>query len=333
MDLPPSATQGVLHHVPPLSTFEPSSPSNTSPQHTHQPPPNLLLWIGGLFDTYHTVQYPFTLAQRLPASWSLATTNLSSAGTGWGIASLGQDVAEISKLVSYFRNEGKRGGKVVIMGHSTGCQDCLHYACSAVTTTTTTTTPDSDHGLPDADGKKAQRQKVDAIILQAPVSDREAIAMDGDASKIGAANELARHWLQTDRGEDCLPASLTATMFGNCPITARRWLSLTSPDKNGEDDYFSSDLPEARLRQSFGNVEVPVLVLMGEADEYVPGSVDKSAVVGRWIDILREKGTRVGEDSEKLLGGATHNLNGVGDDVVDELCNRVIKFLKSVEDE
>jgi triacylglycerol esterase/lipase EstA (alpha/beta hydrolase family) len=151
----PSSTPGVLHHVAPVSAFEITSTTSVST-------PNLLLWIGGLTDTYHSVSYVYTLASALPSSWSLAQVNLSSAGSGWGIASLDQDVNELSSLIAHFRTQGKQ--KVVIMGHSTGCQDCLHYSAS----------PD----------KRGDRANVDGTILQASVSDREAIAMDMPAQDL-----------------------------------------------------------------------------------------------------------------------------------------------------
>ncbi|KAG9824819.1 DUF1749-domain-containing protein, partial [Aureobasidium melanogenum] len=144
----PSATTGTLHHVPPVSAFEITSSSSNSS--------NLLLWIGGLTDTYHSVDYVYQLAKSLPKTWSLAQTNLSSAGSGWGTSSLSQDVNEISSLVHHFRTQGKQ--KIVIMGHSTGCQDCLHYFAS--------------------EDKRGDRAAVDGVVLQASVSDREAIAMD-----------------------------------------------------------------------------------------------------------------------------------------------------------
>jgi pimeloyl-ACP methyl ester carboxylesterase len=291
---PPSATPGILHHVPPVSAFEVTSGSSS---------PNLLLWIGGLTDTYHSVSYVYTLAASLPSSWSLAQVNLSSAGSGWGVSSLDQDVRELDSLIQHFRAQGK--GKVVLMGHSTGCQDCLHYFASPNT--------------------QGDRVKVDGVILQASVSDREAIAMDMPPSDLSTANATAKEWCKQGKGENILPLTLTASNFGNNPVTARRWVSLAC--KGGEDDYFSSDLSDEQLQQTFGKVDKPLLILYGEEDEYVPKYVDRKALVQRWIGFVKGE---VDEQSKTLLGGASHNLNGDEEEVVDELVKRVGRFLSSI---
>lgn len=295
-----SATSGTLHHIPPVSAFEPTP---TSPN-----PSNLLIWIGGLFDTYHSVEYTYTLAKRLPSDWSLAQVNLSSAATGWGTSSLGRDVSELSKIIGYFRKTRK--GKIVIMGHSTGCQDCMHYITSK--------------------DENGHREKVDGVVLQAPVSDAEAMAQAMPKERLEQANKLAEHWISTGREEDCLPQSLTSGIFSKCPVTARRWLSMSSPGGKGEDDYFSSYLSDERLRITFGKVNVPLLILMGEKDEYVPPQVDSKALVARWVDIMTESKSPVDNQSKELLGGATHNLNGDPAQVVDELQKRVTAFLKTI---
>ncbi|KAI4726865.1 DUF1749-domain-containing protein [Aureobasidium sp. EXF-10728] len=294
----PSATTGTLHHVAPVSAFE-VEPVSASCSST----PNLLLWIGGLTDTYHSVSYVYTLASALPSSWSLAQVNLSSAGSGWGISSLSQDVNEISSLVSHFRNQGKKN--IVLMGHSTGCQDCLHYFAS--------------------EDKRGDRAVVDGVILQAPVSDREAIAMDMDTAALDAANEMAKSWCKEGKGEHILPLPITSSNFGRNPVTARRWVALAC--KGGEDDYFSSDLGDHTLKGTFGKVDKPLLILYGEEDEYVPASVDRKALVNRWIPFVSGK---VDEQSKELLGRASHNLNGDDQEVVDELIKRVGKFLNTI---
>jgi pimeloyl-ACP methyl ester carboxylesterase len=293
---PPSSTPGTLHHVHPVSAFEVATPSRTN----NQPPTNLLLWIGGLTDTYHSVAYVYALAASLPPTWSLAQANLSSAGSGFGIASLSQDVAELSSLIHYFKS-GKKN-RVVIMGHSTGCQDCLHYFASS-----------------------GDRATVDGVILQAPVSDREAMVKDMAAESYHLACQTAQRYCQEGKGEYILPLNLTTSMFGNIPISARRWVALAC--KGGEDDYFSSDLSEERLKSTLAKVDKPLLIVYGEKDEYVPESVDKKALVARWMGVVGEKAH--GKSSD-LLDGASHNLNGDDERVVGELITRVNDFLTSL---
>ncbi|KAK8220044.1 hypothetical protein M8818_000460 [Zalaria obscura] len=317
-DKTPSQTQGILHYIPPISAFVPSRPSpsaSLNPLQT-QEPSNVLLWVGGLSDTYRSVSYPYKLASLLPPTWELAQACLSSSGHGWGHGSLGQDVAELAKIVDYFRNLKGGKGKVVLMGHSTGCQDGLHYVSSPVLEGTT-------------------RPAIDGLILQAPVSDREALVQETSKEVYGAANEMAARWIKRGKGEDILPFSVTPGVFGRVPISARRWLSLASPgpDHAGEDDYYSSDLPIERLRQSFGKVPkgTPLLILYGEKDEYVPQSVDRQALVRKWMGVVREAGSVVDVDSARLVRGASHNLNGQDEGVVEELCARVVEYLGRVE--
>ncbi|KAG9514599.1 DUF1749-domain-containing protein, partial [Aureobasidium melanogenum] len=292
----PSATAGTLHHVPPVSAFEITSSASTNT-------PNLLLWIGGLTDTYHSVDYVYQLAASLPKSWSLAQTNLGSAGSGWGTSSLSQDVNEISSLVHHFRTQGKQ--KIVIMGHSTGCQDCLHYFAS--------------------EDKRGDRAAVDGVVLQASVSDREAMAMDMEPKDLEHANNMAETWCKQGKGEHILPLNITASNFGRNPVSARRWVALAC--RGGEDDYFSSDLSDQTLKNTFGKIDKPLLILYGEEDEYVPKSVDRKALVNKWIPFVKGK---VDEQSKELLGGASHNLNGDDQEVVDELIKRVGNFLTSI---
>ncbi|KAJ9629698.1 hypothetical protein H2203_002079 [Taxawa tesnikishii (nom. ined.)] len=312
MSSPNSITSvpGVLHHIPPITAFEPTSRLQRSLN------VNTLIWIGGLFDTYLNVSYPYTLAQQLPPNWSLVQILLSSSAHGWGTGSLNFDVAELGRAVAYFKVR-RPGGKVVLMGHSTGCQDGLHYAVSPV-----------KEGL--------NRPQIEGLILQAPVSDREAIVKDLSAEIYDATNGMAARWISQGKGEDCLPLSATKRVFGSCPVSARRWISLASPgpDHAGEDDLFSSDLSLERLRSTFGKMppHTPLLLLYGGSDEYVPSHVDREALIRKWVAVVKEGNGNVDETSAKLLEGATHNLNKDPENVVQELCSRVIAFLRRLDE-
>lgn len=85
---------------------------------------NALIFIGGLGDGPHTVPYVRTVAEKLGAtdglSYSVFEFRLSSSFTAFGYHRLKDDVADISALVKYLRGLGKQ--KIVLMGHSTGCQ-------------------------------------------------------------------------------------------------------------------------------------------------------------------------------------------------------------------
>jgi hypothetical protein len=148
-------------------------------------------------------------------------------------------------------------------------------------------------------------------------------------------NALALEFVRAGRGEDVLPRELSAKALPAVPLCARRWLSLASPgpQHEGEDDMFSSDLSDSRLASSFGKVGatgVPICILYGGADEYVPGYVDKDALVRRWVRAVREGGGRVDEGSWVLKGvGHTMAEGGYGRE---EFLSRVVGFLGRVEE-
>jgi pimeloyl-ACP methyl ester carboxylesterase len=99
---------------------------------------NALVFIGGLGDGPHTVPYPRAIANALdkaPAlSFSVFEFRMKSSFLGFGFSRLANDVADISALVSYLRSLGKK--KIVLMGHSTGCQvfplvnTVFHHVCT-----------------------------------------------------------------------------------------------------------------------------------------------------------------------------------------------------------
>lgn len=169
----------------------------------------------------------------------MAEVLLSSAYNGWGTSSLARDASELAEAVTYFRQTKGRQSKIVILGHSTGCQDCMEYCVG-----------------PGAD----ERPHVDGIILQAPVSDPEAAAHLVDPAELKRANETAQEMVKNGQENDVMPNHLTRGFF-NGAVTAYRWLSLLSPDGSkqslssaasclfymssrrcpeGDDDYFSS---------------------------------------------------------------------------------------------
>ncbi|KAK0258478.1 hypothetical protein LTS16_001405 [Friedmanniomyces endolithicus] len=315
---PPSAHPGTLHFIPPnLSAFEPTKqpPSHSNPP-TNPAPTNTLLWIGGLFDTPLSTTYPLALAAALPPTWNLATASLGSAGHSWGTSSIAQDAKDIAKIVDYFRSirpaegekeKGEGRGKVVIMGHSTGCQDCMEYLVGA---------------------GSSQRPAVEGVVLQAPVSDREALGAAMAGAALREANEIAVGMCEDGREGDGLPNRLTRGVFGRIGITARRWVDIAM--EGGADDYFSSDLTDEELRGTFGRVGAggtPVLVLFSGCEENVAEGLDKEGLVGRWMGVVEGGGGRVDRVDGGVVPGATHNLNGCSEAVVDDLVQRVVRFI------
>ncbi|NP_001168923.1 uncharacterized protein LOC100382733 [Zea mays] len=210
-----------------------------------------VIFIGGLTDGLLATDYlePLSLALEVE-KWSLVQPLLSSSYTGYGISSLQQDALELEQLISYLINKENSEG-VILLGHSTGCQDIVHYmrtnfACS---------------------------KAVSGVILQAPVSDREYRATLPETAEM---IDLAAKLISEGRGMDLMPRKANS----DAPITAYRYHSLCS--YMGDDDMFSSDLSEDQLRQRLGHMSTTQCqVIFSMGDEYVPEYVDKRALVDR----------------------------------------------------
>lgn len=240
-------------------------------------------------------------------------------------------------------------GKVVLMGHSTGSQCVLHYLSRP---NPHTGVPGFDKGL-----EHCLRPVVDGAIMQAPVSDREAIYWILKEGFLGRTPvelretyerlvALAREGVEKDGVCDSmLPISLTS-QFGypvNTPISCRRFLSLISPDSPGrpsEDDMFSSDLGDAQLAKTFGMIgqrgllKHKLMVLMSGADQAVPDWVDKKKLLARWRDSTDRGEARGRWDRERsgLIPGASHALSNDDQAVPRQiLCSKVLSYLAELE--
>jgi pimeloyl-ACP methyl ester carboxylesterase len=304
MGRPPGAFVGKLHRYSRYTAFEHTRPDVSKPKHT-------LIWMGGLGDGPLTVDYPITLAHCLPSDWSLVEATTQATLNGWGTTSLAKDATQLSACVSYFRNVRPAGGKIVLMGHSTGCQDAMEYV----------TGPNHD-----------TREPLDGAILQASVSDREAILANQPQDEYDSFVETAKKLIGEGRSDDVLPIAISKPLFGPVPISAYRALSLTSPNMDGDDDYFSSDLPDERLAGTFGNfpARTPLMFLFSGNDEHVSKSVDVAKLLQHWGKFVKVGGGIVDEKNGGIVEGATHNLNDNDKAIVDDLCSRVIGFLENI---
>lgn len=267
------------------------------------------IFIGGLGDGLLTVPYTAHLAKVLPESYSLVEVLLGSSYAGWGVSSLDSDVKELATCVAYFKGL-RPGGKIILLGHSTGCQDVLHYLISA-----------------------GNRPDIDGGILQAPVSDREWMASVLPQNIYDGCAAMAREYIEDGRGDDVLPSNITGRLF-RVPISANRWLSLASPgpDHAGQDDYFSSDFDIGRMKRIFGkagSTRTRLSLICGGNDEAVPPSVDKHALIGKWLTHIKEGGGVVDDDAG-IINGASHNL-GEGGKPTEDLQRRIVGFINRLE--
>jgi Protein of unknown function (DUF1749) len=321
-----------------LTLFEYLPPDNSSTVNTVYP--DTVLFVGGLYDSFLSVPYVSTLASyfRKCEEWSLMEIQLSSSGLGWGTGDLCRDAEEIGKAVAYVRDRVKNaypdtdlasnGGKVVLMGHSTGSQDVLHYF---------------------SHNSEQDTRQIDGAILQAAVSDREGLAMmrAGNQDVQQAYEECLRISLNSGveypQGKIyTLPLELTSRLgWPRALVSCKRFLSLTSsPSPTPRlDDLFSSDLSDEALKKTFGCVghsgllkqsddySAEVLVLLSAHDEYTPTAVNKEALLNRWKLALENGGSGMAPGSG-VVADASHNVKEPQPQL--DLTKRVLGYLNRV---
>jgi Protein of unknown function (DUF1749) len=297
-------------------------------------PLNKCVLLGGLSDGLMPVPYTSHLNDACRRSdWSLVQPVLSSSYLGFGHGSLARDTREIDELLNYLVCH--RGAETFcIVGHSTGCQNAVHYLA---------------HGHP------SLVDRVNLVVLQAPVSDREHAAHDNPTG-YRTHLEVARHMVQEGKSEEMMPREAFWA-----PITAQRFLDLH--DRGGADDYFSSDYTDEELESRLSHVgrvlssstdtKTPqgpsystntrprrkALVAFSGSDEYVPSHVDSRILATRLVeamnsgcpkdvaDIANESSGAVAE--VLYLPAAKHNLSlGPGD--VATFVGRVEHLLRPV---
>jgi hypothetical protein len=281
-----------------------SSPSNN----------NILLFVGGMFDNFRGTGYVDELATALQNSaWRVCHVQLSSATRSFGTMSLARDVEEIDACIKFIRSSkiGKSDTKVVLMGHSTGCQDVLTYIYSS-----------------------GSRSPIQGAILQAAVSDRDAamnsVNTNPETKKLyDQAMEIVSSTPKEQYKTTIIPMHLTTPIFGPVPMSITRFLSLVSPgspENPGPDDLFSNDLPSSQLSKTFGRVgadtsplqplstqQRSLMILNSGSDEAVPSHVDKAALVERWKTEIEAGGAELHPQSH-VIPNAIHDVSGETDE-------------------
>lgn len=299
--------QGTLHnYAHGLTAFEFAT----------QPALNIVLFVGGLTNGLLDVPYLESLALAVSSipheseeDWSLVQVLLTSSYSGWGTSSLAKDTEELRKAVGYFRSKvGGSRQKIVLMGHSTGCQDAMEYI----------TREWHKPGFSD-------EHKIEGAILQAPVSDCENLAQTLGAGEIDdLISEIERDFILTGKVDDILPEKFRKLCWGY-PITAYRFKSLMKPRE--DDDYFSSFLTQEDFLESFAKINCPLLVLYGSKDEFVPSHVDRQELINSW---KRAAPSKLWSPFSKVLTGATHDVGPDSDEgTQQDLIDTVISFVKS----
>lgn len=268
---------------------------------------NVLIFSGGLGDKIATVPYSIPLYEGLKTiGWSLINFDFSSSGGGWGTGSLQRDFEEMSQLVKFLKSkEGGSRKKIGLMGHSTGCQNTMYYFTK---------------------GERNETYiELDFGVLQASVSDREAVGMFLTDNDIEQANKLAKKYIDEGNPKELMPYKYVGDIF-DTPINAYRWYALYN--KKGDDDFFSTYLSDEELKETFGKMDKPLLVLYSGSDEYVPDYIDKQRMMQRL-----ENATTLGMWSKfsKIIKGGTHALDEKSEKgAMEDAVSTVIKFIQSL---
>jgi pimeloyl-ACP methyl ester carboxylesterase len=204
-------------------------------------PKRAFVAVGGLSCGLLFAEYLHPLCDAVcQKGYDFVQPMLSSSLTGWGCVGISNDADELRLLFRKLRQLYGYDG-VVILGHSTGCQDAVMYARK---------------GCSDP-----QSPELSAVILQGPVSDREFLRMfPTTEERIKVCKDMMA------RGERRNVAFVFEEFGDPVPIMPERWLNLA--DMGGEDDMFSSDLSDDDLEIALSSLRgIPTLVLMSGADE------------------------------------------------------------------
>jgi Protein of unknown function (DUF1749) len=84
-----------------------------------------------------------------------------------------------------------------------------------------------------------------------------------------------------------------------------------------------------RLNKLAGGSSPILMVLISGADEHIPSTIDKEALLARWKTALENGGTTLAPSSG-ILTGANHNGERAGEGPTD-LVDRCFAYLKAVE--
>ncbi|KAK6866154.1 hypothetical protein PG995_002682 [Apiospora arundinis] len=262
---------------------------------------NAFVFIGGLGDGPHTVPYARAIARQLEQhselSYSVFEVKTRSSFNGYRFSCLANDVADISELVRYLRGIGKE--KIVLMGHSTGCQDLMEYAATS-----------SD--------------PVDGYILQAPVSDREGSLVGKGAEeekKLDEIISIAKYMISSGKGDHPMSHDHLSEGYDR-PMSARRFYALHA--KDGDDNYFGSDLSKEAASAFWKKIDKPLLILHSAEDRYIDPSVDKKAQIEGWKALCIPG---IVSDLSGVIPGAGHSVRQPEGE--EWLVNTVVKFLTS----
>jgi len=173
---------------------------------------------------------------------------------------------------------------------------------------------------------KHGNEPVDGFIMQGSISDREGYVDALTQTTVDDILSLAKEMIDAGRGDDVVSKSKLPP--GCCWVRVGSSLShgpcladicFTS----GDDDYFSSDLPDEKAKEIWATVKKPILIVPSAEDEYVPPSVDFEKLLAKWKSHCPEA-----SDLSALIPGAGHTVQPASSQ--EWLAQRVVSFLERI---
>lgn len=254
-----------------------------------------IVFVGGLDDGFMSCQFITDLVESVSVKgYSVVQMLLRSSYAMYGTKSIADDVDDIDGLVATLIERYKDENNdlmphLVLIGHSTGCQDVITYL---------------------RDGKAAEC--ITGAVLLSAVSDREYIQTLPQSTQHLAK---ARQMIDEGKGDALLDRAVWSV-----PITAQRYASLAG--RLTQDDLFSSDLTDEELESLYAHVRVPSLWIWGSADEFMPAHIDKERL-GERVEWAIKCDTCL-----VFVKGANHKLENHADQVVNEISQFVTNRAK-----
>lgn len=197
--------------------------------------------IGGLTDGLLSLPYIDKLNEKLQSlskPYTLIQPLLRSSNLQYGWHTINDDIEDLNILINYLIEKRNHLESIILMGHSTGCQDIIHYL-----------------------RQYNNHSKIIQIILQGPVSDRQYLS-----SLSSTKDQLNYCYNNKNNLNEWLPRYLH-----DPPLTIQRCLSLN--EKYSIEDLFSSDLNDNELNDIYMNINIPIIWIWSKQDEYVPNHI------------------------------------------------------------
>jgi pimeloyl-ACP methyl ester carboxylesterase len=197
-----------------------------------------MIFLAGLTDGLLSIPYIDKLASKLESmenSCSLIQPILRSSYLQYGWHTIHDDCDDLQRLIDYLLKNRANLQTIILMGHSTGCQDIIHYL-----------------------RRVESHPKITRVILQGAVSDRQYL------SQFDSTKELLNYCSQRQLD----PSQWLPRELHDPPITIERCQSLNG--RNSIEDLFSSDLTDEELKNIYEKIFTGISWIWSKEDQYVP---------------------------------------------------------------